>query len=77
MTPADLIDDLRSRINPAYAAQLGTESYERRLCAEALEQQKEEIEKLRKIAAHVPARTYIAAKEAAGYGVKIVTHNVS
>lgn len=37
MTPSDLIDDLRSRINPAYAAQLGTESYERRLCAEALE----------------------------------------
>jgi len=33
----DLIDDLRSRINPAYAAQLGTESYERRLCAEALD----------------------------------------
>lgn len=37
MTPSDLIADLRSRINPAYAAQLGTESYERRLCAEALE----------------------------------------
>ena len=37
MTPRDLIDDLRSRINPAYAAQIGTESYERQLCAEALE----------------------------------------
>lgn len=37
MTPQDLIDELRSRINPAYATQLGTESYERRLCAEALE----------------------------------------
>lgn len=37
MTPNDLIDDLRSRINPAYAATLGTDSYERRLCAEALE----------------------------------------
>lgn len=37
MTPIDLIDDLRSRINPAYAATLGTESYERRLCAETLE----------------------------------------
>ena len=37
MTPNDLIDDLRSRINPAYAATLGTESYERRLCAETLE----------------------------------------
>lgn len=32
-----LAADLRSRINPAYAAQLGTESYERRLCAEAIE----------------------------------------
>jgi len=37
MTPSDLIDDLRSRINPAYANQIGTESYERRLCVEALE----------------------------------------
>jgi hypothetical protein len=37
MTPSELIDYLRSRINPAYAAQLGTESHERRLCAEALE----------------------------------------
>jgi len=37
MAPSDLIDDLRGRINPAYAAQLGTESYERRLCAEAME----------------------------------------
>lgn len=38
MSPQDLADDLRSRINPAYAAQLGTESYERRLCAEAIEE---------------------------------------
>lgn len=37
MTPSDLIDDLKSRINPAYANQIGTESYERRLCVEALE----------------------------------------
>lgn len=37
MAPEDLIADLRSRINPAYAATLGTESYERRLCAEAIE----------------------------------------
>lgn len=35
--PHELIDDLRSRINPAYAITPGTESYERRLCAEALE----------------------------------------
>lgn len=37
MTPQDVIDDLRSRINPAYATTLGTESYERRLCAETLD----------------------------------------
>lgn len=47
MTPEDLIADLRSRINPAYTAQRGTESYERRLCAEALEAQRDEIERLR------------------------------
>ena len=29
--------DLRQRINPAYATQRGTESYERRECAEALD----------------------------------------
>lgn len=37
MKPRDLLDDLRSRINPAYANARGTESYERRLCADALE----------------------------------------
>lgn len=47
MTHQDLIADLRSRINPAYATQRGTESYERRLCAEAMESQAAEIERLR------------------------------
>ena len=47
MTPQDLINDLRSRINPAYAAQLGTESYERRLCVEAMESQEETIDTLK------------------------------
>ncbi len=32
-----LIDDLKCRINPAYANTLGTESHERRQCVEALE----------------------------------------
>ena len=32
-----LAQELRQRINPAYATQIGTESYERRLCAEAIE----------------------------------------
>ena len=47
MTPTELIDELRSRINPAYATQIGTESYERRICAEALESLLEENAKLR------------------------------
>lgn len=47
MTPSDLIDDLRSRINPAYANQIGTESYERRLCVEALEELIAENDELR------------------------------
>jgi hypothetical protein len=33
----DFIEDLRSRINPAYADQPGTESFERQLCADAIE----------------------------------------
>lgn len=50
MKHGDLIDDLRSRINPAYATQLGTESYERRLCAEALEELVAENDALRAFA---------------------------
>ena len=42
----DLISDLRSRINPQYADRRGTESYERRICAEALEAQADEIKRL-------------------------------
>lgn len=53
MTPSDLIDDLRDRINPAYATTLGTESYERRLCAEALEALLAETELLRGFAQEV------------------------
>tara|TARA_R110000868_G_scaffold127605_2_gene335399 strand:+ start:650 stop:979 length:330 start_codon:yes stop_codon:yes gene_type:complete len=44
MTTIDLINDLRIRVNPLYSATPGTESYERRLCAEELEKQVELIE---------------------------------
>jgi len=37
VSPQDLVDDLRGRINPAYANTLGTESYERKICADAIE----------------------------------------
>jgi hypothetical protein len=57
MTPQDLAADLRTRINPLYATQPGTESYERRLCAEAIEglletvaERDAEIEQLKSIA---------------------------
>jgi len=43
MTIPDLIQSLRERINQDYAFQRGTESYERRICAEALEAQQAEI----------------------------------
>lgn len=59
MTTADLIDDLKNRINPLYAWQLGTESYERRLCVESLEAQVAEITRLR---AEVEALREDAAK---------------
>lgn len=45
MTTEDLIADLRGRINPIYAHVIGTESYERRICADALEAQSEILEK--------------------------------
>lgn len=37
MNPSDLASDLRRRINPAYSNMRNTESYERRMCVEAIE----------------------------------------
>jgi hypothetical protein len=37
MTPEYLIEDLRSRIDSRYAKRIGTESWERKRCADALE----------------------------------------
>ena len=56
MTPEDLIADLRSRINPAYANQIGTESWERKLCADALEEQASAIDLLHSWEADAKAR---------------------
>lgn len=42
MTPEELAAEMRSRINPAYEHVIGTESYERRLCCEAIESLLEE-----------------------------------
>jgi len=56
MTPVDLIADLRSRINPAYANQIGTESWERKLCADALEEQASAIDLLHSWEADAKAR---------------------
>ena len=67
METKDLIDDLRSRINPVYAAQIGTESYERRLCAEALEAQADEIERMRNALNELGA-SVIAAGAVAHHG---------
>ena len=47
MSIDSLIQDLRSRINPAYAEHIGTESWERKICADALEEQQIEIQRLR------------------------------
>ncbi len=47
MTPKELVKDLRSRINPLYAATSGTESYERRICADTIDELMMEIDRLR------------------------------
>lgn len=54
----DLIDSLRSRINPAYAAQMGTESHERRLCVEALEKLLADSRRYQWLRARIPGGTY-------------------
>ena len=41
------IADLKSRINPAYANMLGTESFERRMCVEAIERLTADLAELR------------------------------
>ena len=46
MTPAELAADLRTRINPKYANQLGCESYLNMVCAEAIEGLIAELEKV-------------------------------
>ena len=43
MTIDDLIQDLRSHINPVYADHIGTESWERKICANTLEEQRNQI----------------------------------
>lgn len=55
MTPEELVAQLRSRINPAFAEHIGTESYERRICAEALEALLEENAQLRDFAQEIIA----------------------
>jgi len=47
MTPESLIEDLRSRISPIFADQQGTESWERKRCADMLEAMVLERERLR------------------------------
>jgi len=49
MTPQKLINNLRNAINPAYAHQIGTESYERKLCAETMEALLNECNRLEEI----------------------------
>jgi len=49
MSINDFVIDLRSRINPVYSEQTGTESYERRLCAEVIEELMAENLKMRDI----------------------------
>ena len=50
MTPEDLISDLRTRIVPMYARRIGTESWERKRCADALEALVRERDRLRQFA---------------------------
>lgn len=57
MTPADLIAHFKPRVNPAYANILGSESYERRLCVEAIEDLIAEIDTLRTTLAESRAET--------------------
>lgn len=56
-----LLSDLRSRINPQYEHVIGTESYERRQCAEAIEALLDEVEKPITSLAENPETTGVGA----------------
>lgn len=56
MTPQELINNLRNAINPAYAHQIGTESYERRLCVEVMEALLQECGRLEEICVAVHSK---------------------
>lgn len=47
MTDEDFLDDMRARINPAYADHIGTESWERRRALEIIDRLTGEVEALR------------------------------
>lgn len=65
--PRQLAVELRQRINPAYATTLGTESYERWACAEAIEsllaQRDQQAARVKWMADHI---TYLEHKNSEG-----------
>jgi mannose/fructose-specific phosphotransferase system component IIA len=48
---SELVAELRSKINPAYADQIGTESHERKRCADAIEALDLEVLRLKELLA--------------------------
>ena len=59
---AGLVAQLQSKINPAYENMQGTESFERRLCVDAIQAQSAEIRRLRGIIEQ--ARCFLGQEEA-------------
>lgn len=71
MNIEQLITDLRARIKPQYRDQIGTESYERQQCVDALEWLRKENERQRKDAEVGAAIQRAAAELPCGYIVGI------
>ena len=64
----ELITDLRARVNPQYYDQIGTESYERQQCVDALEYLARENERLKELMAK---RTREHQQEMTSYRLRV------
>ena len=68
LSPRELSDKLREWINPGYAMMIGTESHERKMCADAIDSLLAQVDELQQARAICP-NCSLLIDEAAGVDV--------